>query len=72
MKDIFEKDLSGEMVSSDEPGYDALIDDILAQWKQHRNFPLSAFVIRSVCMNLWVEFSERICRKTRLYFHLFI
>ncbi len=28
MKDIFEKDLSGEMVSPDEPGYDALIDDI--------------------------------------------
>lgn len=28
MKDIFEKDLSGELVSPDEPGYDALIDDI--------------------------------------------
>ena len=28
MKDIFEKDLSGEMVSPDETGYDALIDDI--------------------------------------------
>ena len=30
MKDIFEKDLSGEMVSPDEPGYDALIDDIFS------------------------------------------
>lgn len=28
MKNIFEKDLSGEMVSPNEPGYDALIDDI--------------------------------------------
>ena len=28
MKDIFEKDRSGEMVSPDEPGYDLLIDDI--------------------------------------------
>lgn len=28
MKDIFSKDLSGEMVSPDEPGYNALIDDI--------------------------------------------
>ena len=30
MKDIFEKDLSGEMVPPDEPGYDALIDDIFS------------------------------------------
>ncbi len=30
MKDIFAKDLSGEMVSPDEPGYDALIDDIFS------------------------------------------
>lgn len=30
MKDIFEKDLSGEMVSPDEPGYDALINDIFS------------------------------------------
>ena len=28
MNDIFSKDLSGEMVSPSEPGYDALIDDI--------------------------------------------
>lgn len=28
MNDIFSKDLSGEMVSPNEPGYDALIDDI--------------------------------------------
>lgn len=28
MKDIFEKYLSGEMVSPNEPGYDALIADI--------------------------------------------
>ena len=28
MNDIFSKDLNGEMVSPDEPGYDALIDDI--------------------------------------------
>ena len=28
MKDIFEKDLSGEMVSPDEPGYEALINEI--------------------------------------------
>lgn len=28
MNDIFAKDLSGEMVSPDEPGYDALINDI--------------------------------------------
>ena len=28
MKDIFEKDRSGEMVSPNEPGYDLLIDDI--------------------------------------------
>ena len=30
MKNIFEKDLSGEMVSPDEPGYEALISDIFA------------------------------------------
>ena len=28
MKDIFEKDLSGELVSPNEPGYEQLIDDI--------------------------------------------
>lgn len=28
MKDIFEKDLSGEMVSPNEPGYNTLINDI--------------------------------------------
>lgn len=28
MNDIFAKDLSGEMVSPDEPGYDELIADI--------------------------------------------
>ena len=28
MKDIFKKDLSGEMVSPDEPGYEALINEI--------------------------------------------
>lgn len=30
MNDIFAKDLSGEMVSPDEPGYDALINDIFS------------------------------------------
>ena len=30
MKDIFEKDLSGEMVSPNEPGYELLIDDIFS------------------------------------------
>ena len=29
MNDIFAKDLSGEMISPDEPGYDELITDIL-------------------------------------------
>lgn len=29
MKNIFEKDLSGEMVSPNEQGYEALINDIL-------------------------------------------
>lgn len=33
MKDIFEKDLSGEMVSPNEPGYDALIADIFDTMK---------------------------------------
>ena len=33
MKDIFEKDLSGEMVSPNEPGYDELIADIFATMK---------------------------------------
>lgn len=28
MNDIFSKDLSGEIVSPNEPGYDVLIDDI--------------------------------------------
>ena len=28
MDDIFKKDLSGELVSPDEPGYDKLIDCI--------------------------------------------
>lgn len=30
MNNIFAKDLSGEMVSPDEPGYEALIDDIFS------------------------------------------
>lgn len=30
MKTIFKKDLSGEMVSPNEPGYEALITDIFA------------------------------------------
>lgn len=33
MKDIFEKDLSGKMVSPNEPGYEALIADIFATIK---------------------------------------
>lgn len=33
MNDIFAKDLSGEMVSPDEPGYDELITDIFATIK---------------------------------------
>ena len=33
MNDIFAKDLSGEMVSPDEPGYDELIADIFATIK---------------------------------------
>lgn len=33
MNDIFAKDLSGETVSPDEPGYDALIDDIFSSKK---------------------------------------
>ncbi len=33
MNDIFAKDLSGEMVSPDEPGYEALIADIFATMK---------------------------------------
>ena len=33
MKDIFEKDLSGEMVSPNEPGYAALITDIFDTMK---------------------------------------
>lgn len=33
MKDIFEKDISGEMVSPNEPGYEALIADIFDTMK---------------------------------------
>lgn len=33
MRDIFEKDLSGELVSPDEPGYEALITDIFDTMK---------------------------------------
>lgn len=33
MKNIFEKDLSGEMVSPNEPDYEALISDIFATLK---------------------------------------
>lgn len=33
MEDIFRKDLSGEMVSPDEPGYEMLITDIFATIK---------------------------------------
>ena len=36
MNDIFAKDLSGEMVSPDEPGYDELITDIFATIMQPR------------------------------------
>ena len=34
MKDIFERDLSGEMVSPNDPGYDELITDIFATMKK--------------------------------------
>ena len=36
MKDIFAKDLSGEMVSPEEPGYDALIDEIFGTMETAR------------------------------------
>ena len=36
MKDIFAKDLSGETVSPDEPGYDALIDNIFTTMETAR------------------------------------
>ena len=34
MKTIFERDLSGEMVSPNDPGYDELINDIFATMKK--------------------------------------
>lgn len=37
MNDIFTKDLNGEMVSPNEPGYDALINDIFPAWRLRRN-----------------------------------
>ncbi len=52
MNDIFSKDLNGEMVSPDEPGYDALIDDIFATITA-RSLQRSAYATRSVYMNLW-------------------
>ena len=36
MKDIFAKDLSGEMVSPEEPGYDAMIDEIFGTMETAR------------------------------------
>ena len=42
MNDIFAKDLSGEMVSPDEPGYDELITDIFATIKTAYDNPCSS------------------------------
>lgn len=37
MEDIFKKDLSGELVSPDEPGYDKLINAIWDTMKRPPN-----------------------------------
>lgn len=55
MKDIFEKDLSGEMVSPNEPGYDALIADIFATMRIATEMN-TGYILRRKCMNIWGVF----------------
>lgn len=50
MNDIFSKDLNGEMVSPDEPGYDALIDDIFRTMETAQELATSHTRTRSVYM----------------------
>ncbi len=69
MKDIFEKDLSGEIVSPDDPGYDVLIDDIFRTMETAQE--LSTVSIRDQ-KRVHELMSERTCRKAPLSFLLFI
>ena len=39
MNDIFAKDLSGELVSPEEPGYELLIDDIFSTMETAQDVP---------------------------------
>ena len=70
MNDIFSKDLNGEMVSPDEPGYDALIDDIFRTMETAQE--LATYATRSVYMNLWERFSAKSYLKAQQYYLRFI
>lgn len=73
MNDIFAKDLSGEMVSPNEPGYEALINDIFSCMETSRE--LNTVSIRN--QKRVHELMETIlgkppCRKVQLFCLLYI
>lgn len=64
MKSIFEKDLSGEMVSPNEPGYDALIDDIFATIKIATEMN-TGYRTPKRYTNIWARFSVNRLKKVQ-------
>lgn len=71
MKDIFQKDLSGEIVSPNEPGYDALIADIFDTMRTATEMT-PAIKPRRKCMNIWARFSVNPLTRPPQCFHLSI
>ena len=74
MNDIFAKDLSGEMVSPDEPGYDELITDIFAtiinvEWRQNGGGCIQFFVKNKfhIFMHLFMRTITRVHLGRSLY-----
>lgn len=64
MKNIFEKDLSGEMVSPDEPGYEALISDIFATIETATKMN-TGYRTPKKCTNIWAGFSANRSKRVR-------
>ena len=65
MKSIFEKDLSGEMVSPNEPGYNALIEDIFATIKVATEMNTGYRTPEEVRRIVWARFSVNRLKKVQ-------
>ena len=72
MNDIFSKDLNGEMVSPDEPGYDALIDDIFRTMETAQELATVSIRDQKRVHELWERFSAKSYLKAQQYYLRFI